>query len=248
MRVVSRSRPGQRRGLPRGLSLFLGVAGIATASLLFSGCQDILNAMLDSAAPTGLSASDGDYPDRIQVSWGAPSLSGDKWKDYQIAGYNITWASTGSITGSVPESGSAIVSGTGHTIPVTASNRPDLYSVTVETRLRLGSVTSSGGFSSDTGFAIETEPLVWYDGGRDYTMASTDRWYVTMLQKGFTYSFVFPSATATVEFYKHKTLDLIHASGLSNNPSWVCDGDGAGHKFYVRIQTSSPTFRAGYGF
>ena len=230
-----------QRGLRRGLSLILGIAGTVTALFLLLGCQDILNAMLDSAAPTGMSASDGDYPDRIQVSWGAPSLSGDKWKGYEIAGYNVTWNG--------PTANPGMIYGTSCSIHIDNIYRATKYTVTVETRFSPSSPTSSGGSVSDDGFAIDTENLVWYDGSRDHTMAGSDRWYVTMFQKGFINSFVFPSAIGTVDFYKHKTLDLVHASSSpASVQSWTCDADGAGHKFYVRVQTNSPTFRASYGF
>ena len=214
---------------------------VIIASLAFSGCQAILNALTDSAAPTGLSASDGDYANQIQVSWGAPSLSSDKWQGYEIQGYLVTWDG--------PTANPGMVYGTSCSIPIDPTHRANKYTVTVETRFKPGSAILSGGSASDDGFAIDTENLTWYDEGGNYTMAGLDRWYVTMLQKGFTYFFVFPSTAGRVDFYNYKTLDSAHlASSSSIIQSWTCDENGAGHKFYVRVRSTDLSFRASYGF
>jgi hypothetical protein len=228
---------------PRGSTLF---ALAASASLALAGCQDILNAILANAAPVGVSASDGDYDDEIRVSWGAPSLSGDKWKDYSVAGYEVRWSWANGGTGAA----AGLVSGTGYAIPA-AGRRAEYCTVTVETRLSGGSL-SSGGEASDRGFAISTQDLAWPDGGADYAISGSDQWYVTMLQRGFDYGFAFAGGGAgTVELYPYKTLDRC-ASFVSSpgSSSWTCDQDGAGNWFYVRVSPGSPGngFRASYGF
>ncbi len=220
--------------------ILLVLSAAIIASLGLSGCKDLFNALTDSAAPTGLSASDGDYANTIQVSWGAPSLSSDKWQGYSVTGYNVSW------TG--PVSSSTFVTGTSYPIAVLNANRAQSYHVKVETVL---SPASTGEYATDDGFALDTESLVWYDGGSNYTMAGTDRWYVTMLQKGFTYSFVFPSAAGTVDFYNYKTLDSAHSSApAATSQSWTCNENGTGHKFYVHVTPGSPdlSFHASYGF
>ena len=223
--------------------ILLVLSAAIIASLGLSGCKDLFNALTDSAAPTGLSASDGDYANTIQVSWGAPSLSSDKWQGYEIQGYLVTWDG--------PTANPGMVYGTSCSIPIDPTHRAIKYTVTVETRFKPGSAILSGGSASDDGFALDTESLVWYDGGSNYTMAGTDRWYVTMLQKGFTYSFVFPSAAGTVDFYNYKTLDSAHSSApAATSQSWTCNENGTGHKFYVHVTPGSPdlSFHASYGF
>jgi hypothetical protein len=111
--------------------------------------------------------------------------------------------------------------------------------------------TSSGGSATDTGFALDTEPLVWYDGGTLCAVAGTDRWYVTMLQRGFTYSFDFAGGTGALEFYTFGTLDMVHEEALpAGIQSWKCDENGASHKFYIRVLPGSPgsSFTATYGY
>lgn len=220
--------------------ILLVLSAAILASLALSGCQAILNALTDSAAPTGLSASDGDYANTIQVSWGAPSLSSDKWQGYSVTGYNVSW------TG--PVSSSTFVTGTSYPIAVLDANRAQSYHVKVETVL---SPASTGEYATDNGFALDTENLIWYDGGSNYTMAGTDRWYVTMLQKGFTYSFDSFSTAGTVDFYNYKTLDSVHSSApAATSQSWTCNENGTGHKFYIHVSTglSGQTFHASYGF
>ena len=220
--------------------ILLVLSAAIIASLGLSGCKDLFNALTDSAAPTGLSASDGDYANTIQVSWGAPSLSSDKWQGYSVTGYTITCAALGLNSFPVP--------GTSYTINVSDAQRAQKYTVRVDTVLL---PASSGEYATDDGFAIDTENLIWHDGGRNYTMAGPDRWYVTMLQKGFTYSFVFPSAAGTVDFYNYKTLDSAHSSApAATSQSWTCNENGTGHKFYVHVTPGSPdlSFHASYGF
>jgi hypothetical protein len=217
------------------------VAVLALASALgLAGCQEIFNSIFDTAAPTGVSASDGEHPDSIEVSWGTPSLTSDKWKGYEISGYDLSWDGPGADPG--------FVSGNSCSIRVDSFNRATEYLVTVTTRFKGG---SSGGSASDEGFALDTEPLLWADGGRPYAIAGVDRWYVTMLQKGFTYTFDFPAATTgPVEFCPYKSLERLHtipASGSSQ--AWTCDEDGAANKFFVHVAPGAPTtFIASYGF
>jgi hypothetical protein len=214
------------------------IAAAAFAALALAGCQDIFNAMLDNAAPTGVSASDGEYPNTIDVSWNAPSLSGDKWKDYTISEYRVSWDG--------PDSGSHNTPNTSYSIYVDDSNRAKKYTVTVETRL---SPSASGGSASDDGFALEAEPMTWPDGGRSYPVSGSEAWYLTMLQKGFAYAFDFASGQGSVEFYPYKTLDLVHTlESIAPNRSWTCDESGTGYKFFVRVKPSSPdsSFKASY--
>lgn len=232
MRPAASRRPGR---------IALALAASLAAILVLSACQDMFNSLFDTAAPTGVSASDGDYADRVEVHWGAPSLSSDKWKDYSVDHYDVSWSG--------PASGSHSTSSTNYAIPVAAGDRAKYYEITVETTLRkLGGGTVWGGSASDKGFAMDAEDLIWEDGGRTYTIAGADRWYVTMLQKGFAYSFEFlgPSM-GYAEFYDHKTLDpLREKTETASAPAWTCDEDGAWNKFYVHVvpNGSGATFTA----
>ena len=227
----------------QGFRLATAVCLFLAASALLMGCQDLLNALSDSAAPTGVSASDGDYADSIFVSWGTPSLSSDKWAGYTITGYDLSWDGP-----SGHGSHFVLGSGTSYSIPVATSDQAKSYSVTVQTNFSGGS--ASGGSASDTGFALPpTQDLLWYDGGKVYSLAS-DQWYVTMLQKGFTYNFNFASGGGNVEFYRYKTLDSV-GGPVAASPSvasWTCDDGGKANKFYVHVVTSSPSYTASYGF
>ncbi|MDP3179980.1 MAG: hypothetical protein Q8M76_18860 [Spirochaetaceae bacterium] len=217
-----------------------------SAILVLSSCQDMFNSIFDTAAPTGVSASDGDYSDRVEVHWGAPNLSGDKWKGYSVDHYDVGWSG--------PDSGSSgRITSTSFSIPVSAGDRAVYFEVTVETTLRkLGGSTESGGEASDKGFAMDAENLIWADGGQAYTIAGADRWYVTMLQKGFVYSFEFQgSSTGYAEFYDYKTLDpQREKTATASAPAWVCDEGGAWNKYYVHVvpSGSGAIFTARYGF
>jgi hypothetical protein len=217
---------------------------VLAAALALAGCQDLFNGLVGNAAPTGVSASDGDYANQVYVSWTAPSLTGDTWKDYTVSNYRVSW------TG--PTAGWDYAAGTSYAISVIDADRAKKFTVTVESRLSLGGAPAvSGGSASDTGFALDATDLIWYDGGRDYTVSGTDAWYVTMLQKGFKYSFDISSGGGTVEFYPYKSLDIVHAtSDIGAIQSWTCDDSGAGHKFYVHITPSAAgaSFHASYGF
>jgi hypothetical protein len=220
------------------LALFIALAALG-------GCTDLFNAIMDNPAPTGVSASDGDHTDSIEVSWGAPNLSSDKWKDYRVLRYDISWNG--------PSSGSDTTNGTSYSIAVSTQDRARLFTVTVESILVVpGGGTESGGTSSDDGFAILTEDLLWRDGGQAYGITGADMWYVTMLQKGFIYSFNFASGqTGSMEFYDYKSLSPQRGStGVGQSPAWTCDQSGAGYKFYVHVKPIAPgaTFTATYGF
>lgn len=243
-------RGNQRlRYLPAALLLTM----VTTASLV--SCDDIFNSIFDTGAPTSLSASDGKYANRIEVSWSAPSLSSDKWKDSKVTGYKVEWEWSGSPGSGYDELGAGATSST---INVKAEYRAKEYSVIVTTEID----GVYEGSASDTGFALETFDLIWQDGGADYSFSGDDRWYVTMLQKGFRYDFVFaPGELSKIEFYDFGSLDSIHettdiiVSGSDEVLSWVCDEDGARHKFYVRVVPSVPavapdttSFRASFGF
>jgi hypothetical protein len=222
------------------------VVVLAAAALV--SCMDILNTLLDTAAPLSLSASDGEYGNRIEVDWSAPSLSGEKWVGKSITGYVVEWSG--------PASGSADLSAdqTSFALSVGLVNRAKLYTVTV-TSVVNGEEEDS---SSDTGFALETYDLVWPDGGSEYSFTGAERWYVTMLQEGFSYDFQFLDGNSGwLEFYDYETLEpLLHAtgntglSGASSTLSWVCDEDGNWHKFYVRVVSAAANTRffARYGF
>jgi hypothetical protein len=215
----------------------LAALALLAASLLL-GCQDAFNAIFDNAAPTGVSASDGEHANSIEVSWSAPNLSSDKWKDDSVIGYTVSWDA-----GLLPNSGFA--ASTSFSIKVDPEYRAVPYNVTVETILKSG----AGGRASDTGFALETEPMIWADGGKEYTIAGVDRWYVTMLQKDFTYSFAFSSDPSDIEFCPYKSLSAVHTATDSGSArSWKCDEDGASHKFYIHVMPGSAnrTFRASY--
>lgn len=210
------------------------LAAALAATIALVGCQDILNSLLDSGAPTGLNASDGDYGDSISVSWSAPDLSSDKWKGYSVDHYYVSW-----------DSGNYWTTSTSCTI---RSVTPAVsYTVTVEAVLD----PSGGGSASDTGFAMDADDLKWYDGGRSYDVSSGEQWYVTMLQKGFSYRFT-GSAVNSVEFYPFKTLESVDS--ISSSPFiWKCDEDGTWNKFYVKVNANAAgNFTAqcdyGYGF
>lgn len=237
------------RTTPALVSAFL-IAFTTTASLV--SCDDLFNSLFDTAAPSSLKASDGKYANRIEVSWTAPSLSGGKWDGKSVDGYIVRWWG--------PETDSAEISAsqTGFTIWVSADHRAIEYEIEVATLVD----DREEGSSSDTGFALETYDLIWRDGGADYSFSGTDRWYVTMLQKGFRYDFTFQdSNTGWMEFYDHGTLNKVHdtrdtePTGAKSSPSWVCDEDGAWHKFYVRVVPSevavapdTTSFHARFGF
>ncbi|MFH2114016.1 MAG: hypothetical protein ABIJ86_05875 [Spirochaetota bacterium] len=218
------------------------IAFITTASLV--SCEDLFNSIFDTAAPTSLKASDGKYANRIEVSWSAPDLSSEKWNGKSVDGYIVRWWG--------PENDSAEISAglTSFTINVDPANRAKEYQIEVTTVVDGG----EKGSSTDSGFALETFDLIWKDGGADYNFTGNDRWYVTMLQKGFRYDFTFREGeTVWIQFYKYVSLDLIHETGVSgesNSLSWVCDENGDWHRFYVRVVPSTPgaDFRASFGF
>jgi hypothetical protein len=220
---------------------YLAAAGLG-AMIALSGCQDILNSILDNAAPTGLSASDGDYADSIYVSWGAPNISSDKWAGYSIVGYDISW------TGPLSNTVSLLANVTNYSITAGNLVSASKYNITVTTKLSAGSL--SGGSATDTGFALPAQQdLIWKDGGGNYTVSGGEQWYVTMLQKGFTYNFDFGGGSGTVEFYPYKSLTLAGSTGTGSSVSWTCDAEGNGHKFYVHVVPSAPgTFTASYSF
>jgi len=214
---------------------------------LLTGCEEVINTILDNPAPMGLEVSDGEYPDRIEVSWIEPSLTSDRWEGWEITGYDISWSADGGISGFF-HTGS-----TSYSIDVSIDERAKLYDIEVTTIVEgpVGGDTEEAS-SSDTGFALETRELIWYDGGYEYNFSGDDAWYVTMLQKGFTYSFAFSNGeTGFVEIYRYKTLEpLLEATATGINPSWKCSGDGDWNKYYVRVVPTSPgaVFHAAYGF
>ncbi|HCM25116.1 MAG TPA: hypothetical protein DIC34_00970 [Treponema sp.] len=214
-------------------------------ALPLSSCYDFFNSLFETAAPGSVSASDGKYANRIEVSWSEPDLSNEKWEGKSVTGYTVSWSAPG------PVSGSDSTTSTSYSIPVLAADRAKLYVVQVVTEID----GSDEGSSGDTGFALETFDLLWYDGGKDYSFTASDRWYVTMLQKGFDYRFAFADGkTGWVEFYEYGTLDLLASAASEaapvSEPVWTCDEDGDWSKFYVRVvpATAGATFRAGYGF
>jgi len=215
----------------RTLCRLLALASIVLlCATLLAGCEEIFNSLFDTAAPTGVSASDGDFANSIEVTWGAPSLTSSKWKDDSVVGYDVSWNQ-----GPLPNT--AFTGSTGYTIKVDPEYRAMSYSVTVQTVLKSG----SQGSASDTGFALDTETLTWPDGGSNHPIAGADRWYVTMLQKGFTYSFAFASGMGSVEFCPYKTLDVVHTANAAGMiQTWKCDADGAGNKFFIHVIPSSP--------
>ena len=168
-------------------------------------------------------------------------MSGDKWKDDSIDGYTVSW-----------DEGSGLRSGyttsTSFSIPVAVMDRALPYTVTVTTDFRISSSSPS---ASDEGFALDTEPLLWVDGGKSYSISGADRWYVTMLQRGFTYNFDFGAGTGTVEFCPYKSLDRITTPTTTPGftQSWTCDSDGAGYKYFIRVApTGASSFTASYAF
>ncbi len=218
---------------------FLALAALM-AALGLAGCQDLFNALFDDAAPTAVSASDGDYASEITIGWGAPNLSSDKWKGYEVEGYQVSWDE-----GPLPNT--TFVTGTSYSIPVGSDYRAMKYRATVQTVFKSG---STGGSASDDGFALDTEQLIWYDGGAVHAYGGADRWYVTMLQRGFSYDFDI-SGGGHVEFYPYKGLDLLRStSDPGTRQSWTCDEDGSGSKFYVHVvsNATSLSFAASYRF
>lgn len=218
------------------------LTGALSTVALLSGCQDIFNALLETGAPVGVDASDGEYADRIEVHWGAPSLTGEKWEGKSLTGYTLSWSG--------PDSGEVVLppDRSSYSISVSAADRAAMYDITVESEID----HMNEGSAADTGFALETFDLLWYDGGSDYSFTGADRWYVTMLQEGFDYTFAFENGKiGRVEFYAYKTLDKLADTGADGPaPAWTCDEDGNGHKFYARVVPSTPgaSFRASYGF
>jgi hypothetical protein len=212
-------------------------AGALCAVILLSGCQDLFNSLFDNGAPTGVTASDGDYADSISVSWGEPDLKSEKWNGATVSYYEIDWS------GAV--SGSNTTSGTSYSIS-TAGNQGQYVTVQVTTHLSSG---ISGAPASDTGFALDTQDLLWLDGGKSYSFTG-NQWYVTMLQKGFTYTFDFASPGGSVEFCPYKSLDNIHTMGPgpSSSLQWTCDDSGNLHKFYVHVIGPAPSFTATYSY
>jgi hypothetical protein len=215
------------------------LAAALLASALLAGCEDLANSLFDTAAPTGVEASDGEYADEIRVSWSDPSLSSDKWKDDSIAGYDVSWD-----RGPLPNT--AYTTGTSYSIKVDPAYRAQPYSVTVRTVLKSGSQGSAG----DTGFALDAETLKWPDGGQVHSIEGVDRWYVTMLAKGFTYTFDFSPGQGTVEFCPYESLDVVHTADAAGSiQAWECDEDGKGSKFFVHVLPSAfpTTVTTGYG-
>jgi len=201
------------------------------AALALSGCAEIFNAVFDTGAPSGVSASDGDNANSVDVSWGAPNLSSEKWKGKRVDYYKVTWSFAGG------SSGSGTASSTSYSVPALDSDRAKVCSVTVQTYI-------SGwgeGSASDDGFALLTEELLWLDGGALHTVAGSDVWYVTMLQRGFTYSFDFGApGTGSVTFYDYKNITTPEAafSGLPR-VDWLCNTTGNWYKYYVHVTPAS---------
>jgi len=224
----------RRHGI-RGTGLWIAAI---MAALTLAGCQDFINSLLDNAAPTGLSASDGDYENSVYVSWGAPNLSSEKWAGYSTAYYEIEWSSTGGDSGSNGFAGS-----TSYSIPVSSAYRAQYYDVTVTAFLNQpGGGVVPGGSSSERGFALEaTTDLIWYDSAALYAGDDGEQWYVTMLQEGFSYSFDFDGENSgDVTFYPYKKLDVDEGPLSGFSVTWTCDSGDAGNKFYVRVRPTVP--------
>jgi len=222
----------RRHGI-RGAGLGLAVI---MAAFALAGCQDVMNSLFDTAAPTGLSASDGDYENSVHVSWGAPNLSSEKWIGYSTAYFVIEWSSTGGDSGS-----EGPVLSTSYPITVSPAYRAQYYDVTVTAFLNQpGGGVVSGGSESERGFALEaTTDLVWPDGAAVYNVADGEQWYVTMLQEGFSYSFDFDGANiGDITFYPYRELDIDKGPLSGSMVTWLCDSGGAGNKFYVRVRPS----------
>ncbi len=225
-----------------------------TAALLtLSSCDVIIGAILNSHAPTGVEASDGEYADRVVVDWNAPSFSEEDEATHTVTGYTVSWS--GAVTGSVSTTSTSYTIG-----GMNIGDRALAVYVTVTAHIDVSGGSGETASNSDEGFALQSRDLVWNpswttaalpnDSGSDAGYDG-DTWFVTMLQKGFQYHFDTGTDGDTISFYDYESVDspvdsVATASG--GLATWTCDDNGNGHKFYVRVHSASGIMDCTYSY
>lgn len=179
------------------------VSFLALTSLLLIACTDAVGAILGSDRPGDLTASTGDYPDRIELSWDAvEDKESEDGETIPVTGYEVQRDPQWAIGDNTRQTSTESYSDDENITPAT----PYTY--------RVRAVYSSGPEGSWTiedvrGYALATTSVRIYSqknaskGAVSYNASSADRWFDFVAQEGWVYRlYVTDAATALAVFRK----------------------------------------------
>jgi len=199
-----------------------------------TSCEEMINAMLNSDSPT-VTMSQGTHTNSIDISWTAPSK-----KDITILSYNIRYGTSEFALGTATNVGLA----TTYSIP--ASNATYYYAeVQAIYRDDITNKEETSNWSSTAkGFAMDSTKLTWLSYSTQWNLPSSiENWFTTMMQKGYTYTFIGISNTTEIEIYKEGDISspvkTLSTSGTAI--SWTCNETGNYGKFYFKVKRGSVT-------
>lgn len=201
-RVTHRSWNGMWTGIPglarRGRVISAMVVGATLLS--FAGCDTTMDSIGNSDRPTNVSASDGEFSDRIEISWTAPNPGEeeDGNENPELIGYDVRrWdAETGSVRLSDTVSRvNPLGSDTTSYVDTRSSLRLGvLYEYEIIAVYSDNTTTSS---TIDTGYAISATDIPAgsnlddhrrsYDTTQAPTAAGGKVWFRLLVQRGWSY-------------------------------------------------------------
>lgn len=182
-----------------GVSLAIIVAIGVTTTTGLTSCTDAAGSGLGF---TSVTATDGTYTDRIDVSWSSISKTDSQGNEIPIDRYEIERQEkpTGPIV--TFQSSSTDYTDTGVT-----PGLPYEYSVTGY----FTDGTSREIVLSDTGYAMDAVPIDLYassdDGAIEYDARAVDRWFNFLGQEGWTYTITTTGAGTALNLYQIGTIE-----------------------------------------
>lgn len=216
--------------------IFFFIKLIITITFIFSltSCEEMINAMLNSDSPT-VTMSQGTHTNSIDISWTAPSKD-----NITILSYNIRYGTSEFALGSATNVGLA----TTYSIP--ASNATYYYAeVQAIYRDDVTNKEETSNWSNTAkGFAMDSTKLTWLTSSTQWDLPSSiENWFTTMLQKGYTYTFIGIQNDTEIEVYKEGDISspLQILTTLGTGLTWRCTETGNNGKFYFKVKRGSVT-------
>ena len=208
------------------------------AMVLFSGCEDILRSLAD--APTNVEASQGEYRDRVVITWDEVRPTGVK----EVIGYEVS-RSPGGL------SGDGRVDATTTSYTDTNADPGEAYSYTVRARFDDGDVSPSS--RTVTGYALEAQRLTVYthEANDGWSASRTGvRWYTFAAVAGWEYRITLSGGGAsdsTVTVYRRGDIDSPVRTAASYGSAPLEFSPGNVDDYHVKVVSSGTvTVRVSY--
>lgn len=248
------SKRVERRGFGGWTCALIIATAISGVLLVFTGCDTTVNAITDGERPTNVSATDGEYPNEIRVTWTAPDPAEDESGDeIAIESYEVFRSTGDDLRGLLEEIDSGATSYIDQSPSLLQGTK---YNYWIRVRFDNGDTKWS---DSDTGYAITASEISagstlsrhvrTYDAADAPASANGKVWFRLLVQRGWDYEIRADDDSSTtgttVRFLHEKQLEPASGSSDSETGSYTFTADRNGI-YFIELEGGSGSVSVRY--